>query len=313
MIVSPDLNGNIDQVWYSLLKNVNSSVPIVIVTKLENYKFNPALYELDKYILVCGCEYGWNFPLEKTGTHIWGQRFKHFDFGFHGEEWDKFDEFVGSRPPLIVFKREIMDGANPLNYYPINYPAWYELPPIQSREEFDSRKLLFNFIWGLSNERRKTIHGEIWQRAGEFGYVVCDNVANIGLFLEKEDNDKKVLTANVPWYARHPMDIIFGINQLSKISISVGGCGRHCFRDSESSMNSVMFRWEDGIKFSYPWVHNVNCIKSEPGKELETIMAALNNPNLYDIYVGGVENCQNYVLANYVKNYIEPIIKSKCE
>ena len=312
MIVSADLNQKVDPVWYALLKEVNTGIPIVPVTKLDDYKFNTELYNLDKWILVSGVEFGWDHNFEVTGTHFFGKNTYEYDFGFDGEEWKKFDDFVKAHPPVIVFTRELMEGAAPINCYPINYPSWHELPPIQSREEFDSRPLLFNFVWGLSNERRKTIHAEVWQRAGEFGYSVCDNVLNAPLFLEKEDNPKKVLTANVPWYARHSMEIITKINELSKISISVGGCGRHCFRHSESPMASVMYMWEDGIKYSYPWINGVNCIKSEPGKELETIMAALNNHNLYDIYVQGVNNCQNYVLKNYVQNYLEPII-NKCE
>lgn len=308
MIISPCASGNIDPVWKDLFAGVESKYPIVIVTKLENYVFNEELLNLDKYILVCGVEYGWNFPLEKTGTHIWGQRFKHFDFGFSDLEWVKFDDFIAKNPPLIVFKRELMDMPHPDNYYPINYPCWYNIPEIQSREEFNARPLQANFIWGLSHEYRKILHGEIWQRSGEFGYVVCDNISNIVPFIQKEDNPNKWVTANVPYYARHDMNIITSVNTLSKISISISGAGRHCFRHSESPMASIMYMWGSGIKYSYEWINGVNCIMSEQGKEIETIIEALKNPNLYDIYVKGVENCRNYSVDNYRKNYIEPII-----
>jgi len=117
----------------------------------------------------------------------------------------------------------------------------------QSKEEFDLRPIKANFIWGLSHEYRKTLHAEIWQRSGELGYVVCDNISNIVPFIQKEDNPKKWVTANTPWYARHDMNIITSVNTLSKISISIAGAGRHCFRHSESPMASVMFLWDDGI------------------------------------------------------------------
>lgn len=308
MIVSHCKSGNIDPVWYNLFKDVKSKYPIVIVTKTGDYVFNDELLGIDKWILVCGVEYGWDFPLEKTGTHIWGQKFKHFDFGFNNAEWVKFDSFVADNPPVLVFKRELMDVPHPNNYYPINYPCWNEIPQIQTKEIFDAKPLQTNFIWGLSHEYRKMLHGEIWQRAAEFGYVVCDNVSNLLAFIQKEDNPKKWLTSNVPWYARHDMQVITKINELTKISISISGAGRHCFRHAESPMASVMYMWDSGIKYSYPWIHNVNCIMSEQGRELETITEALNNPNLYDIYLAGVNNCMNYYLPNYIKNYIEPII-----
>lgn len=311
MIVSADKELRIDPVWYNLFKDVNSPYPIVIITKLENYEFNKELYKLDKWVLVCGCEYGWNHPFEATGSHFWGVNTFGQDFGFKGVEWQKFDDFVQSKPPVLFFKRELMQGEETDKILPINYPCWYEIPEIQTKEQFDARPLLFNFVWGLSNERRKDIHGQIWQMSGKYNYVTCDNVNNVPLFLEKEDNPKKVLTANVPWYARNSMEVITKINELSKISVSVGGCGRHCFRMSESPMCSTMFLWDDGIKYSYPWIHNENCIMSEQGKELETIMEALNNPSLYDVYVNSVSNCQNYYLPTYIKNYIEPLINLK--
>lgn len=310
MIVSPCKNGNIDPVWYDLFKGIESPYPIVIVTKLENYQFNEELLKLGKYILVCGVEYGWDFPLDRYGTHIWGINTYKYNFGFDTLEWRKFDDFVSNNEPILIFKREIMKGFDTNKVVPINYPCWDEIPEIQSKEEFDARPLQTNFIWGLSHEYRKYLHGEIWQRAGEFGYVVCDNISNVVPFIQKEDNPKKWLTANVPWYARYKMNIITSINTISKISISISGAGRHCFRHSESPMCSTMFLWEDGIKYSYPWIHNVNCIMSEQGKEIETIIEALKNPDLYSIYLAGVENCRKYSLLNYQQNYILPIINS---
>ena len=312
MIVSPCKSGRIDPVWNDLFKEVESKYPIVIVTKLENYVFNQELLKLDKWILCCGVEYGWGHNFEETGSHIWGINTFSQDFGFSsnisGFEWGRFDNFIKKNPPLIVFKRELMNMPHPDNYYPINYPCWYDIPETQSKEEFDLRPIKANFIWGLSHEYRKTLHAEIWQRSGELGYVVCDNISNIVPFIQKEDNPNKWVTANVPWYARHDMNIITSVNTLSKISISIAGAGRHCFRHSESPMASVMFLWDDGIKYSYPWVNNVNCIMSKKGDELNTIMKALDNPTLYHIYKAGVENCRKYHIDTYTKDYIGKII-----
>ena len=306
MLVSPCASGNFDHVWYNLLKDVNAHLPILIVTRLENFKFNPNLYSLDKYILVDGCEYGWSERFD-NGTHLFGintEKYSQFD----NEEWKKFDEFVKSKPPLLTFKRELLEGDESETVVPISYPSWHPIPETQTKDSFDKRLISANFIWGFSHERRRSLHGEIWSRCAEFDYIVCDNIEKLFEFFEHESNPKKWLTVNIPWYARLAMETIISINGMSKISLSLPGAGRHCFRMSESPMNSVMYKHDDGIKESYPWVKNVNCLKSESGKEIETIIESLKSPDLYDIYCAGVENCRNYWLPTYQKKYIQPLI-----
>ena len=38
------------------------------------------------------------------------------------------------------------------------------------------------------------LHGEIWQRSGEFNYVVGDNVTNVVPFIQNEENPNKILS-----------------------------------------------------------------------------------------------------------------------
>jgi hypothetical protein len=309
MIFSPAESGGIDPVWYDLFKEVKTKIPVLIVTRLENFKFNENLYKLGDYVLASGEEYGWNANLEETGTHIWGKNTEKFH-QFDNDEWRKFDEFVKAKPPLLTMKRELLEADASETVIPLNYPCWHPIPETQTKEQFNNRLFQCNFIWGFSHERRRKLHGEIWQRCSEFDYIICDNIENMGLFLDHEPNPKKWMTVNTPWYARQIIETIIGINGLSKISISLPGAGRHCFRHSESPMNSVMYMLEDGIKYSYPWVNGDNCIKSKEGEEIQTIVQQLNNPDLYEIYRNGVDNCRNYWLPNYRTNYIEKIINS---
>lgn len=70
----------------------------------------------------------------------------------------------------------------------------------------------------------------------------------------------------------------------------------------------MMKRYDD-LAWSYEWQHNRNCIEAVPGKEIETIEKALENRNLYDIYLEGVATADKYRPINYNPNYIERIIK----
>jgi hypothetical protein len=308
MIVSADASRRVDPVVANILKEVETKLPLIPITRLENYEFNESLLKLDKYVLVDFVEVGWEWNMEET--QLFGKNTKLFNHLFVGDEWKKFDDFVTGKPPLLYLKRELLNKDVSQAVKPMQYPALNKIPPIQSKNEFEKRQIAVNFIWGLSHEERKRVHADIWKQSGKHGYVVCDNINILEPFLAYEDNPNKWLTVNTPHYARYPIEVILGINGFSKISMSLAGAGRVCFRHTESPINSVMYMWEDEIAWSHPWMNNVNCIKSEEGKEVETIVEALNNPLLYAVYIAGVENCKNYYIDNYVSNYLEPMINS---
>ena len=106
MIISPDKNGQIDPVVYDLLKNVKSEVPLVPITRVENFVFNDDLLNLDKYVLVDFIEYGWDWDMWQT--HLFGMNTYSppFDNMFYGAEWAKFNLFICERQPILYFKRE---------------------------------------------------------------------------------------------------------------------------------------------------------------------------------------------------------------
>jgi hypothetical protein len=308
MIVSPCKSGNIDPVVYSLLRGVDSKLPIVPITRLENYEFNPALLNIGRYVLVDFCEYDWVWDMETT--HIFGKNTEKFKDKFIGEQWGRFDNFVKENPPVLYFKRELVSKDATETLLPIEYPCWHKVPEPQTKEQFNKRTLDVFYAWGLSHEERKRLHGEVWVYSGRYGYIVCDNILTLDNFIKHEQNPQKWLTVNVPWYSRYEIETILNINGRSKISVSLAGAGRKCFRHTESTNNSIMYMWDDNIKWTYDWVNNQNCIKSEEGKEIETIINALGNPDLYDIYRNGVATCEKYYLPNYINNYLLPKINS---
>jgi hypothetical protein len=307
-VILANKNPTTDGSAFDLLSHVKSDVPIVLVSKADNFVFNEELLRLDKYVLACYVEYGWNWNF--ITSHIWGENTGLFMDAFDkNEEYLKFDDFVQKNPPILQFKRELFAPDVRDNVLPIEYAARFEPAPIESREYFNGRPIDVFFSWGLSNEKRKWLHADIWKESSKYGYSVCDNLYHLHKFLV-EERSKKWITANIPHYARVEMDKILYINGLSKISISPDGAGK-CFRHGESPLNAVMATPHNGLAWSYPWIDLNNCIVYREGYAVQEIADMLKRKELYDIYVAGVENARNYYLPNYVQNYLEPKIKER--
>lgn len=302
VIISPDKNGIVDQVVVTILDQIDTDIPLVPITRTENFQFNPELLKLDRYILSDYVEYGWNW--DRKQTHVFGVNTDQFSDRFPGDQWKLFDDFVRNKKPFLYFKREMLEGCSE-NVHPIDWPCFNEIPQLDTHY---NRPVEVFFTWGHSNEARRRLHGEIFVNSTKKGYGVIDNPYNVERGME--EYHRKWVTLQIPHYTRLPMSQILFMQGHSKLSVSLPGAGLKCFRSCEASINSVMVMWEDGMKYSYDWVHGVNCIKANPGEEIEAIEAALQRVDLYDIYKNGVENVKKYYLPTYCKNYIEPIIKS---
>lgn len=316
-VISHDKREIFDAPTLNLLKEVNSPIPIVQVNQFSDYQFNPELYDLDKYILADFCEYGAN-SFDFTTTHLWGKNSEKFKLA-DGEEWKKFDQFVKDKEPTVYFKRELLSKDMGGNVYPISFPCFWDIPPIQTKEEFNSRVLSVFNSWGYSHELRRMSQGEIYINAVRRNRAVIDNFSH--LEQELKDGRQKWLSVFTPWHSRLPMDYVLSVQGMAKLSLSLPGAGAVCFRHSEACINSVMVMRNDPIAWSFPWVDNVNCIKFPFGYDMdnirgltgakdiiERIESALIDPNLYDIYVACVNNCMRYRIDKYVSEYLEPII-----
>lgn len=306
MIVSPDKKGNIDGVVYSIIKNIESCIPIIPVTILSDYEFNPELNNLGKYILLDYCEYGWDW--DRSETHFFGKNTERFADKFAGEEWKKFDSFVKNKPPLFYCKRELLKDGFDKDIYPVEFPCFQASYPIVTKEEFDKRPIEVFFSWGHSHESRRILHGEIFINAAKKGYGVVDNFTHFNESIR--DYEKIWASIYSPYFARIDMGTLLYIQGQSKLSVSLPGAGVKCFRHAESPINSIMVLQEDDLLWSYDWVDGVNCIKiPKGGNAIEVIEKALQRNDLYEIYLEGVKTCQKYMLDNYVENYIKKIIE----
>src|SRR5436190_1060159 len=178
-----DANGTTDSAFHTLVKHVNSPIPIVMVSWAENFVFNEKLLELKDYVLVCFCEYGWDVHL--TDTHIWGVNSEKFVRYYTGD-WKKFDRWVKGNPPKLLFKRELLKKDVSDTVKSIEYPCLIDEWRVEPKEIFEQRPLNVFQYWGRSNEHRMRIHGQIWLNAYKRGFQVCDNIYFISKYLQEE-------------------------------------------------------------------------------------------------------------------------------
>lgn len=303
-VITVDGRGVTDGVAYEFCQKINSQYPIVLVSWVEGLQFNEKLLAIKDYVLVCYCEYGYDFEI--VDSHIWGENSEKFQRYYNGD-WVKFDNWVKENPPKVLFKRELLKKDLSSTVLPIEYPCIVNQFPTQTESEFNSRPVSVYQYWGRSNEERLRIHAEIWLHGYKKGFQPCDNIYYINHYMNEERGEKWI-TLWIPHYARIDVNELLKINNLSKLSLSWQGAGFKCFRTAEAPTSSVMVMHKNDFCWSYDW-NETNCILVDKGKEIERIEEALKRPDLYDIYVKGVENSNNYRLPQYL-NRIENIINN---
>jgi hypothetical protein len=302
-IISPHTGQGIDGTTWRMAERINSKIPLIPISRVNDFKFNTDLYQVADYVLFDMTELDWNTPYEETGTHLFGENTQNFNH-FNTDDWKKFDEWVATNPPKLYMKRELLKKDVTENIIPIDYFNWCSRVTLQTREEFNKRVFDAFYFWGRSHEGRLQIHGDIWKGASKHGYSVCDNFIFLQDFVNQEQGSKWC-TLWMPHYKRIDISMLLSINGISKISIAPFGAGRKTFRHLEASVNSAMLTWEDNFAWAYPWVHGENCIKCEQGKEVETIIEWLGKKELYDAYIECVHNANRYRPETYIPNYIE--------
>jgi hypothetical protein len=305
-IIVSDKNGSTDSSYHTLITKINSKYPIVVVSWVENFVFNDALLELTDYVIGDYCEYGYDWDLEKSGSHIWGVNSDKFP-RYYNNDWIKFDNWVKANPPKLMLKRELLSKDVTDTIKPIEYPCvvtekWQE----NTEEQFNNRPINVFSYWGRSNEHRLRIHGETWLHSYKKGFQICDNLFYINKYLQEEKGEKWI-SLWIPHYYRIDIRELLNVNSLSKLSLSWEGAGCKCFRTSESPLNSIMVMHKNNMAWSFGW-DETNCILVEHGKEIEGIEATLQRTDLFQIYKAGVKNAENYRLENYIP-FLEKLIE----
>ncbi len=316
MIILPDTSRT-DGVAHNFLSKINTSLPVLLLSRQEKIEtLNEEVFSLKgkSYIIIDYIENGWN--VDFPDTLIVGKNIDKFTF-LEGENWKRLSDFIADNPPQLYFKRELLEKDRTETILPIEYPNWQPDFPLHTKKEFNNRPIsAFNY-WGRSHEGRLSLHGNIWKHASKYGYSVCDNIFQFNDFMHHEREAKKLVSLHMPHYSRIDISELMKINSMSKLSISLPGCGIKCFRSTgESIVNSICVLPEDELAYSYPFIDGKNCIKfkrpSVDGVSIEwdvmgTVEKALQLPELYDIYLESKKIADFYRLDNYIP-YLEKII-----
>lgn len=308
-VIVANANNQTDGSAYEFLRQIPTDIPIVLVARCEDFKFNEELNSLKrkKWILADYIENGWQWDMKEG--HLWGENTFKFDF-LCRDEWKLFDNFVYDNPPALSFVRELLEDDVAENKLPIEYPNLQQQWPIQSKEEYLSRIIDVFYFWGRSNEMRVQLHGDIWKGATHYNYSVNDNIYYFNDFV-KEERGSKWVSYNIPHYGRQDVRHLLSINAMSKLSVSLPGNGVKCFRTTgESPVNSLMVTTYDTLAYTFPFTNSHNCIKfsqAEPtAQELNKILSTPPD-HLFEMYVKCVETANKYRLPNYI-HYLQNLI-----
>jgi hypothetical protein len=302
-----------DGTMHRILQHLETDIPILLLSKVDDLDFNEEVLSLEgkKFVVIDVIEEGWNVEIKES--LVLGRNKLH---NLKGEGWIRLDAFLAQNKPYLYLKRELLAKDVAENIIPIEYPSITPLLPAQTREEFNNRPISVFHYWGRSHEARLIQHGLFWVNAAIKGYAVCDNVYYFNNFMAEEQNSNKWVSFNIPHWARIDICELLKINGMSKLGLSLPGCGIKCFRTTEIINNSVIIMPEDELAYSYPLVHGKNCLRfpinsvdgvSKEWDVINPIEAALKRDDLYDIYLAGLEAAKWYQVDNYLK-WIESLI-----
>lgn len=227
-------------------------------------------------------------------------------------------DFVHASKVKAYFKRELLTGrALPQTSYPVFPVDWtiadQPQPHIDTPEEFNARPIDIFYCWGYSNESRPKLMGELLKQAGRFSAHFCLTPEDIARALE-EKRQRIFALLFVPHYRRIPITEILWWQDRTKVSISMFGAGRKCFRNAESSYNCVMAQQAPGsVEWSYPWTQE-NSVRLAECNEVQAVedlfyWLRMDQGRLHPTYLKGMENNRRYHNTAYARDYLLPKIQ----
>ena len=313
-VLSPDGRGQIDgTVTTHLLKhfpNMGHSmeaadVILVPISFFIDYTFSNSLRAIKKpWILIDFMEYVTFW--DQKDTHLFGKNHE-VALNLQNDEWKTFSDWVADNPPVLYFKRELLEKDVSDTVKPIEFPCYIAPQIVQTREAFNARPIEIFSSWGYSHESRPRIHGDMFRALATHGVSIISHWDQFNGYFQNPCA-RTWVTIFSPHYVRVPIDNILQRQAQSKISLSLPGGGVKCFRSTESPTNSIMALHDDSIAWSIPWVHGENCIRLTINDEFISLDEATRRDDLYDIYLASLDTVDKYRSIRYVNEYILPEI-----
>lgn len=298
--IEPTVQANLLSHLPNQVSNVNDADAVIIpVSYQPNFAFNPKLHEVEnkKRIILDFIECGWQAGDKNNifGTGM-TQQFGHLNT----VDYAKFDQWVAANPPALTLKRELFKRDASPTMLPVEWPCYIPARPVHSKEQFNTRPFATFHSWGLSNPQRPRLHGKTFLHAHDNGIHVIDG------WRDQHLERNNWVTIYCPWQVRKNIMEVIRWQRRAKISVSLWGAGQKTFRDNEAPVDCIMARPIDELAWSFPWDQS-SSIQLRPGFEFEDLLAATKRDDLYDVYLAGLANVENYRSANYCRHITRSI------
>lgn len=301
----------IDRLPNRIGSHTDADVVIVIASSASHhneFEFNKTLYSITKPVVVLDMmEY---YGRSTDGkTHLFGQN--HDDaWNLHSnDEWIKLHNWLKDRPPILYFKRELYSGEASDKVLAVEWPCTMQTWAIEDKKNFDSRPLEVFFNWGWSNFSRPLLQGQIFTECQRLGYEVISSFDHIDVKLNSGTR-KWVAIHSPDTHRRHLNEIALRQSQ-SKMSISLPGAGVKCFRSTEHFVHTVPVKLQDGMSWSFPWVHGQNCLNLSVDGVWPDQLNQFLGLDLHGIYVQAQELAKRYSVDRYATEYIAGEIRKR--
>lgn len=245
-------------------------------------------------------------------------------FGFKLEPYDNFktrepeqyklhlniQEFLKHKVRLY-FKRELPalcdTSSLGIPVLPADYTNVIKPYTINSKEEFLNRDIdLF------------TAFGKILQEIEAFGHNMFTSEKQHDIEIINNKRKQAILLIHNEWFERTELD---KYTNNTKTMLDLYGSGMKCFRNIESSSNTVSFKQDPNVLIhTYPWTDGFNCV-TLPNKQTNLldvdascskILEYLRGDKqelLYDIYLNSTETNSKYEIKKYIKDHVIHNIK----
>lgn len=302
------INTNLIQHLPNRCSNVrDADICVVPISFYSDYKYDPTLENIKTPVVILDfMEFGSQWI--PTDSHVWGRNSNQFPITATPDGM-RLDAWIRDGNTKVQFVRELLQKDVTDRIKPIEFPCYINPQPIQTKAEFDARPITALASWGFSHVCRPKFHSDVFKGMAEDGIGVIAAWDQFdGYFNEKRGETWASIFC--PHYTRIHIDTVVQRQAMSKISVSMFGNGKKCFRSAEAMVNAVLFVQENDLAWSVPLVHGENCIKGPVGGEYQAIRENRHRPDLYEIYVNAVNDVDRLRGPRYVRDYILPNIEA---